>query len=238
MACNTGVSSAPIIDGTTYDFRVAALFNGLALMEDVQTRSYWDHVTGEAIHGQLRGAQLPDVAPLQYMPAHAAAKRYPQAELALSTPSVRQRVIHRVFLRRMLRDEGHLPFLFAPSMAKDDPRRPRMELGLGVWWPGLSRFYPMPALRELGGAVVDTLSDRRLLVFIDPESHAPVAAHTEAHGCRWQGQTLELDDGSVVESLERVDAQGIRRPLELLPQLFTRWYGFSATFPGCEVFEP
>ncbi len=228
----------PTIDDATYDFRVAGLFNGLALMEDLQTRSYWDHVTGEAIHGPLRGAQMPKPVPLRYFPAETALRRYPNLQIAISRPTFRQRVLHKVFLRRMLTDEGHLPFMFPASMQDDDERRARMELGLGVWWPGVSRFYPMKVLRSQGGAVFDTIGDRRVLVFVDPESSAPVAGRTEATRCAWEGEDLVLDTHDVIRDLQRIDPNGMEHPLEPVPQLFTRWYGFAATFPGCEVFEP
>lgn len=45
------------------------------------------------------------------------------------------------------------------------------------------------------------------------------------------------ETGDVIRDLHRVDPQGVAHPLELVPQIFTRWYGFSATFPGCDVFE-
>lgn len=238
MACNTGVSLSPIVDGAIHEFRVAGLYNGLALIEDVQTRSYWDHVTGECIHGPLRGKQLEHVIPLRYLEAQDTVRRYPRARLAISRPGFRQRVLQRVFLRRMLTKEGHLPFMFPASMAEDDPRRPRMELGLGVWWPGVSRFYPMEILQQGGGAIVDTLGGRQVLVFLDPRSRAPVAGYTEATECRWDGEDLVLDNGDVISDIRRVDRDGRTQPFELLPQLFTRWYGFSSTFPGCEVYDP
>ena len=237
MACNTGISLSPQLDGKTLEFRVAALLNGLAVMEDLQTRSYWDHVTGEAIHGPMRGAQLSQITPLRYYPAQRAVLRFPEAQLALSRPSVRQRVLQRMVLRKMLGNEGHLPFMFEPSMGKDDERRPRMDLGLGVWWPGVSRFYPMDVLRQRGSALIDTLGERRMLVFVDPGSTAPVAVHVDAHEHHWNGDELVLDTGDLIRDMRRVDPKGVGHPLELVPQIFTRWYGFSATFPGCDVLE-
>lgn len=221
----------------TYNFRVCGLYNGLALMEDMQTRSYWDHTTGECIHGELRGTQLPDVQPLRYVTPRNALHHHPDARIAVSKPSIRQRLLERVFLNRMLTDKGHLPFLFAPSMSKGDERRPRMELGLGVWWPGTTRFYPMDVLREKGRALIDTIGERRVLVFIDPGAHAPVAARVEATECRWDRDDLVLDDGSVVRDMTLEGPSGVSQPLELFPHLFTRWYGFSATFPGCDIYE-
>jgi hypothetical protein len=238
VACNTGIGLSPLIDGKPHRFRVGGLYNGLALIEDVETRSYWDHTTGECIHGPLRGTQLAGGVPLQYLTAEATRDRYPQAQLAISRPGVRQRVMHRMVIRRMLSPEGHLPSVFSPSLLADDERRPRMELGLGVWWPGVSRFYPLDVLRQHGGAVFDSLGERRVLVFLDQGSAAPVAARTDATHVRRDGQDLVLDTGEIVRGHERIDAKGVPHRLELVPQMFTRWYGFSSTFPGCDVYTP
>ena len=49
----------------------------------------------------------------------------------------------------------------------------------------------------------------------------------------WLGQRLQvqISSGDDVPYAEFTDG---RRPL----QLFTRWYGFSYTFPDCEIFLP
>ena len=39
-------------------FAVGGMVNGLALLWDYETGSYWDHVTGEALHGPLKGERL------------------------------------------------------------------------------------------------------------------------------------------------------------------------------------
>ena len=56
----------------------------ITALTDEQTRSLWEHVTGEAIHGQLRGHQLEHGPMLEHDSAAQLLQRYPRAEVALS----------------------------------------------------------------------------------------------------------------------------------------------------------
>ena len=58
MPCNSGVSLVPLVDGKRERFAVRGLYNGLALLADATTNSYWDHITGACVHGPRQGAQL------------------------------------------------------------------------------------------------------------------------------------------------------------------------------------
>jgi hypothetical protein len=46
---------------------------------------------------------------------------------------------------------------------------------------------------------------------------------------------VRLDNGSIVRMGVLLTRDGTRQRAERPQQLFTRWYGFSLTFPGCEV---
>ena len=46
-----------MVDETLFHFSAGGLFNGLVLLIDDETRTYWDHITGEAVHGPRTGAQ-------------------------------------------------------------------------------------------------------------------------------------------------------------------------------------
>ena len=52
-------------------------------MGDHQTGSYWDHITGECLHGPLKGRQLA-LAPLRHMRADQALAQFPDARIARS----------------------------------------------------------------------------------------------------------------------------------------------------------
>ncbi|MFB3104175.1 MAG: DUF3179 domain-containing (seleno)protein, partial [Pseudomonadales bacterium] len=57
--CNSGVSLTPTINGQTFHFVVAGLYDGLFVMKDDKTSTLWNHVTGEGMYGEHAGTQLP-----------------------------------------------------------------------------------------------------------------------------------------------------------------------------------
>ena len=75
---------------------------------------------------------------------------------------------------------------------------------------------------------------RRILIYVTPTSNAPVAVFTEATSFSWQGDEIHLDTG--VRQGTVYDANGERVAVERPLQTFTRWYGFSLTFPDAEVY--
>ena len=50
---------APSIDGVTHTFAEHGLYDGLFLMRDEETGTFWDHLTGEAVYGP--GGSSPDL---------------------------------------------------------------------------------------------------------------------------------------------------------------------------------
>ena len=88
-------------------------------------------------------------------------------------------------------------------------RHARMDIGLGVWTNGTRRYYPMERIRERGGALLDKVDDRTLLVYIEPESSTPVALFVDATRLQWDERTLRLDTGDVVGS--RCHCESVRR---------------------------
>lgn len=51
-----------------------------------------------------------------------------------------------------------------------------------------------------------------------------------------QDSEVHLSNGAVVRDGVLFDRGGKRQPMERPQQVFSRWYGFALTFPGCEVF--
>ena len=119
----------------------------MSLMGDHQTGSYWDHVTGECLHGPLKGRRL-ELEPLRHMRADQALAQFPDAQIArsrLPLPFGLAAGLMKV-LARLTRGR-FLPPRFAGSMGEEDPRRPRLEMGLGVWTERVSRYYPLEVLK-------------------------------------------------------------------------------------------
>lgn len=221
----------PSIDGKVHHFEWAGLDNGLSLLRDFETGTIWHHITGEALVGPLLGERLPMYNLLQTTVEGALAND-PDLAVAISDrPIVRHEksLIDRV---------PGLGGMIRRTMAREDDRRPQMEIGLGVWNDDQQRYYPMDEVREADGLLIDEFGGKRIVVYVDPRSRGLASLFTEAESAEWNGKEIQLSDGSSIrdgtlyeESGERVD---VERPL----QLFTRWYGFALTFPKTTIYEP
>ncbi|MFQ5876397.1 MAG: DUF3179 domain-containing (seleno)protein [Acidobacteriota bacterium] len=209
MICHSGVGLTPVVEGRLHHFSAGGLHNGLILLIDDETRTYWDHITGEAVRGPLRGRRLESWA-VRMTTAGAALAGDPDLAISRSGRGLLARWLGGL-ARWQVRGRGLMPFFFHRTMEPKDRRRPTMDQGLGVVVGTRARYYPLEALRAGARAgtgapagLADDWSGRRLRLFIDPADRIPAA---------------EWEDGG--------------RPF----QIFTRWYGFSFTYPGCEIYR-
>jgi len=230
VVCNSGVSLTPVIDGQVHHFECRGIYNGLSLLWDKESGSFWDHVTGEAVQGPLKGEKLP-VFNLLQMSVEAALADDPELEIAISTRDIETNI-----WSPYLEESADLPVTYIPSMAEDDPRRPMMDIGLGVWTDDVQRYYPLEVLRQRNGVIIDRLGGKAFLIYIDALSGTPVALPTSAKKAEWRGADLLLDSGEMIRQGVLVDENGRKKSVKKPMQVFTRWYGFAYTFPDCEVF--
>lgn len=220
----------PRVGSAVHRFAEHGLYDGLFLMMDLETGTFWDHMTGRAVYGPLAGEQLEVTAGLQHTTAGQALLSHPDALITLSDEAIRTDDEMKVGgLLAGIR--GRLNGIFESTVDRHDERRPPMDLGLGIWSDENARYYPMDVVRGEGRFVFDTFAGRSVIVLIDPENFVLSAFHVQATTGDWDGKILRLADGSYVESGVLHDAAGAvvegARPL----QVFTRWYGFSLTFP-------
>lgn len=166
-------------------------------------RTYWDHITGEAVHGPLVGRQL-ETWPVTQTSVAGALAETPALRANLSGHrSLRAALMNLGYRLRMSR-KGYVPPFFRRTMQDPDRRLPELTLGLGVVEGRRARYYPVSALRD--GGVEEDWAGRMLAVRRNKTDGVPFAG--------W------VDTGA--------------RPFQLL----SRWYGFSYTYPGCEVYAP
>lgn len=59
--CRTGRVYSPKVEGKNETFRLVGMVHFNAMFEDVTTKTWWRQVTGEAVAGPLKGAQLPEI---------------------------------------------------------------------------------------------------------------------------------------------------------------------------------
>lgn len=222
-------------------------------MQDAESRTLWNHITGEAMYGPLVGRALGPVSNLLHMTVEQALEMDRSTRVAISerayvaggrrfgTASSGPRVGGSgrgagTAPRPGPRPDAVMADRFAATLGTEDARRPRMDLGLGIWTGTTSRYYPMERIRERGDAFIDRVDGRTVLVYVDRESNVPAALFVDAERAAWEADDVALDDGSMVRSGVLVDPNGETHHVERPQQMFTRWYGFSLTFPGCDVF--
>ncbi len=186
-----------------HHFGAVGLTNGLAILADHETRTHWDHITGEALTGTLAGYQL-EVFPVHMTTVAAALAEHPDITISLSThPGFRRKLAQRLY-PRFIHDKVWLPGFFYASMNEPiDPRLDKLTQGLGVIVGKKVKYYPVSRITADG--IQDHWLGRILCVKRNPISGVPYAS--------WQDTNEE--------------------PMQLL----SRWYGFSFTYPQCEIYE-
>lgn len=227
-----------------HHFNNVGLYDALFVMQDIETKTLWRHIDGQALYGPMVGHSLGPVGNLLQINVQQALAADPQTRIAISnrpyTAGGKQfgggSGIPGRGGRGAPSENAQLMPMFSQTLGKEDTRRPRMELGLGIWTSKTRRYYPVAVIRERGHALIDRIDGQSTLIYIDPETSNPAAMFVNAKTAKLDGAEVHLDSGSIVRSGILMDRSG--KPLDAgrPQQMFTRWYGFALTFPGCEVF--
>ena len=225
---------APSIDGVTHTFAEHGLYDGLFLMRDEETGTFWDHLTGEAVYGPRVGTVL-ELANLLHSRAGQVLANDPDALIALSDRALRtdEDMEPRSLFARV---RGRLNRMFSSTIEEEDARLPTMDIGLGIWKGEEARYYSYERVLAEGRAVLDTFRGQRTLVFLDPSSYVLSSFLVDAESLRWDDDVLRLSNDQYVEGSILYDPDGTRAEAARPLQIFTRWYGFSLTFPDTEIY--
>jgi hypothetical protein len=234
----------PTIDGELHHFNNVGLYDALFVMQDTESKTLWNHITGEALYGPFVGRTLGPVGNLLQMNVQAALQSDPAMQVAISNRPylVGDRRLGTApgaapgSRRDTLSADAQLMPMFIETLGKEDTRRPRMDMGLGIWSTTGRRYYSMESIHAHDRALIDRFDGREMLVYIDPETHTPAALFVNAREATVQGQEVRLDTGAVVKAGAVFDRGGARHEAQRPQQIFTRWYGFALTFPGAEVY--
>ena len=220
----------PVIDGNVHQFMELGLYDGMVLLGDKETKSYWHHITGESLYGPLAGKKIP-VQNIFHTTVEEALENFPDIHIAISDARMRSRggVLSR--LGRELRG------MFRRTMGKEDTRLEDMDIGLGIWSGDEARYYPYDDVRASGNVIFDMFEGRGMVVFYAPDALALLAVHTDATSATWEGDDLHLSTGQVIRRGILYETDGSRSEADLPMQVFTRWYGFYLTWPKTEVYQ-
>jgi hypothetical protein len=194
----------PIIDGKLYHFAPRGLYNGLILLGDDETNSYWDHITGKCVHGKMAGQQML-VFPIVQTTVKIALQNWSDLNIAISKPPFLMKLINPIM--KKVHSKGGMPPGFMKTINRLDTRLPKMESGLGIIAKNKRRFYPMEVIKKNNGKIHDRIDKFDIVIMLDEKDRAPIAYFSN-------------------------DKDNKEKPM----QLFTRWYGFSLTYPNCDIY--
>jgi len=236
VICNTGIGLIPTVDGQVEWFSEKGLYDGLFLMSDERTGSYWNHMTGESVHGPLAGQRLEVENVLHSTVAQVLAED-PETLFAWSNhESALTRIERGGTLDGLLRRIRGLPEIFPATLGEEDGRRDRMEMGIGIWTESNARYYAMEMVQTSDNAILDDFDGERVLIYYDPTAYSLAAHFTDADRVWWEEDVLRFSTGEYIEKGVRFDSDGNRVEMERPLQVYTRWYGFSLTFPETEIY--
>lgn len=231
MVCNTGVGLTPRVSGRILHFESRGLYDGVSVLWDRETGTLWHHITGEAMYGPLKGHRLAPVSNLGQSTVGELLEARPDVPVAISDRPIAGGGKRGIFDR--LRG---LSARFRGTIAREDNRRPTMDIGIGVWTSdGTAKYYPLETVAEQGNAIIDTFGGRRLLVYFAPRSRVLRAIYSPASAAQWEGDVLALSTGHRIAGGLLLDPDGQVLRMDQPLQVFTRWYGFALTFPGTEI---
>lgn len=172
-------------------------------MADKETHTLWDHISGVAFEGPLKGKSLA-VWPVFITNVDSELSIHPETQLFSSNFRSPISWMMRFFSALMgINKRGLIPPNFFLSMSKPiDPRLPKLTQGLGVIVGKNAKYYPMDQLQR-GESISDQWGKRIMVIDRSGKDGIPHAV--------WKNTG------------------------EIPMQLLSRWYGFSFTYPDCEI---
>jgi uncharacterized protein DUF3179 len=145
------------VDGRPLRFRLFGINNQNFIMRDEETGSWWQQVTGEAIHGPLKGRRL---APVDHDEVSFGIWRAERPMGRVLQPDPRFAGEYEDF--NWEKQMKKVPTVH--PRGKDDPLEPRAVI-VGVAVGDRARAYPFPLLRQQS-PVVDRLGDRPIVLVV------------------------------------------------------------------------
>jgi len=174
------------VSGQRLIFQVAGVYRRNMIIRDHQTGTLWQHATGEALLGPLKGTQLQPLggeltlwSKWEEMNPHTSLAVEPIPE-------------HGRFPGLIPRDRlNYLLETFTTNYAASgfvtDNRLPMHEEIVGVSLAGVDKAYPLAVIRNQG-VIHDQIGENRIIIVYDPD-----ADYVNAFNCPVSGKIIELD---------------------------------------------
>lgn len=241
-------------DGTSFDFGTSGLlYRSNKLMYDRQTKTLWNHLTGEPVVGALAGTGVRlDILPIVLTT---------WAEWRYEHPTTLVLDLDTGFGRQYTPGEPYGDYFSSsgtwfPTPGDDDRLADKTQV-FAIEINGAPKAYPLDILLD-AGAINDTLGGVELVIVgsgnaIDISGTGPegVSFSYQAGGAarayQRDGQSFRPggDEGTLLDAhgnVWRVTEEALIGPsserLERLPGHLAFWFGWSNFFPDTDVFQP
>jgi hypothetical protein len=227
------------VNGQRLIFQVAGVYRRNMIIRDRQTGTLWQHATGEALLGPLKGAQL--------QPLGGELTRWskwkemnPHTSLAVEPIPEHGRfpgLIPRDRLEYLL--ETFSTNYAAPGFVTDN-RLPMHEEIVGVSLAGVDRAYPLVVIRNQG-VIHDRIGENSIAIVYDDD-----ADHVNAFNCLVSDKIIELAPAngalSSLDGMMRWTWMGNpltanTPPLQKLQIERQWWLGWVEFHPTSEVYQ-
>lgn len=225
------------IDGRRLRFHLTGINNQNFLMHDEQTGSWWQQVTGEAIHGPLRGRRL-ELVFSDEVSFGLWRREHPRGRVLRPQDSSPW----REFSRNWEADTAKLPVVVPARHG--DPLPPR-ELVVGIKIQDTAKAYPFTALQRQS-PVLDVVSGVPIVLILGDDGRS-----VRAFERRLDGRELNLFAKAGPTPLRLLDAEtgsewsfageAVSGPLagKRLPQVYTLkdyWFDWRSYNPETAVY--
>ena len=165
-------------------------------MADKETHTLWDHISGEAFEGLLKGKFL-ETWPVFITNMESEISNYPDTQLFSSSYRSLIKWVLGLFSGLMgINKRGLIPPKFYRSMSKPiDPRLPKLTQGLGVIVGKRVKYYPMDQI-PWGESITDYWEKRIMAIDRSGKDGIPHAAWKDTGEIpmqllsRWYGFTF------------------------------------------------
>jgi hypothetical protein len=176
--CHTGLVWKSTVDGRRLVFHLSGINNQNFIMQDEQTGTWWQQVSGCALQGPLKGRCLEEMA-WDEVTFAVFKKEHPRAQVLRPVEESQEDYADADWETKIAEYPTVTP------IAPDDPLQPR-DLVVGVALGGEAAAYPWAAIAK-GGAIADIVGGTPILVLLHPDGRS-----LRCFDRRLDGDALEL----------------------------------------------
>ncbi|MES2004422.1 MAG: DUF3179 domain-containing (seleno)protein [Bacteroidota bacterium] len=185
--CRTGRIYSPMVNGKNEEFRLVGMDHFNAMFEDATTKSWWRQATGQAIAGDLKGAQLTELPSAQMRLGEWLAL-YPASEILQADT-----LYKKAYADLKGYDEGTVK---GKLERRDSISWQSKSWVIGVTAKGNHKAYDWNALMKQK-MISDSMAGTPMLLTIEPNNKTYYALNRNVNG-----QTLQFVPGGSKDLME------------------------------------